>query len=94
MAGPIRRGSARASAPSHRAIKRAAFRQLELGRLAMETGQRASLVLLAVLAQSGGSITVTDTTLEETGATLDRLDYSIEDGPEPHTSIIKLVTKD
>lgn len=76
---------------SNREIKRRALRATEAGRLAIEMGSRASMILLSALHASGGSITITEQQIADVGGCMATLDYSITDGPDPGTSVIRLV---
>jgi hypothetical protein len=58
---------------------------------AIEHGTKTHLILLAVLAQSGGEVTVTDGTLQQVGMNLATLDFAILAGKQKGESIVRLV---
>lgn len=58
---------------------------------AIEHGTKAHLILLAVLAQTGGEVTVTDGTLQQVGMNLADLDFAIVSGANKGESIVRLV---
>lgn len=78
------RTSTRAGRISNREMRRRAQQ-------AIEHGTKVHLILLAVLAQSGGEVTVTDGTLQQVGRNLADLDYVIADGKVKGESIVRLV---
>lgn len=61
---------------------------------AIDLGNRATLILLAVLAQSGGEVTVTQGTIDQVslGIVTGELDYAIVDGKNKNEHIVRLVT--
>lgn len=58
---------------------------------AMGYAMRCRLILIACLAQSGGSITITKGTINQAGMNLAHLDYAVVDGTTENDSIVKLV---
>lgn len=73
-----------AKAVSNRELRRQAIASIDLG-------GRATMILLAVLAQQGGEVTVTDQTIAHVGRRLDDMDYVIVDGVKPGESIVRVV---
>lgn len=78
-------GSTQASRPSNRELRRAA-------RDAINAGTQAVLTLLAVLAQQGGEVTVTQGTIDQCAKNLNDLDFVIVPSPTaPREYIVRLV---
>jgi hypothetical protein len=75
-----------------RSVKGPSNRQrMKMANFAIEHAQKVRLILLAVLAQSGGEVTVTNGTIQQVGSNLATLDYAIIDGKNPNESIVRLV---
>jgi hypothetical protein len=58
---------------------------------AIELAQTQHMIFLAVLAQRGGSVTVTEGTITQIGTELEFYDYRVRDGLHPGESIVELV---
>jgi hypothetical protein len=58
---------------------------------AISLGTRAHLILLAVLAQQGGEITVDQKTIDQVGLRLAEVDYDIIPGGTPGTFTIRMI---
>lgn len=54
-------------------------------------GARTWALLAVVLGELGGECIIAENTLNEVGHVFNTLDYQVEDGPEPGTSIVRLV---
>ncbi len=67
--------------------------------VATESGQlrllytRMRLILLGVLGQLGGEVTVTTGTIDQIGERIDDFDYAILEGKAPNESIVKLIDR-
>ena len=56
-----------------------------------QEGAQLWAILAAVLAELGGEVIVSGTTLELVGTDFQTLEYATEDGPEPGTTLVRLI---
>ncbi len=67
--------------------------RLRAANQAIDLGNRATMILMAVLAQSGGEVVVTQGTIDQVGVAIRHgdADYAIVDGANPNEHIVRLV---
>ncbi len=75
-------------------VRRNASRKVRQAGLAVAAGQQSFALLMAVLSQSGGEVTITKGTIDQVGENLPRLGYALVKGAAENEVIVRIVEQE